>query len=390
MATGTGSEDGGRPCIGLVLPGGGARGAYQIGVLKAIAEIAPGARNPFPVLSGISVGAINAAALACRARDFQVGVRWLSDLWSRLHCHDIYRTDFVTLVRSSVAWFLALTLGGLGPANPRSFLDTDPLAKLLERELDFSHLAAAIEEKMLRGLAVTASSYATGRAVTFFQGAEATHEWERMRRDGRRADITAGHLMASTAMPFIFPPRRIGREYFGDGALRLAAPLSPAIHMGAERLLVIGVRDIGRDQPPATGAPVRRPTIGDIGGYVLDILTSDNLDADLERAQRINDTLRLLPPAQRSRTALRPIDIKVIRPSQDLRDVTARHLNEMPAMLAVLMRGLGVGASRARLASFLMFEPPYLRELIELGYRDGLARKDELTDFLALDVQSSK
>ncbi|MFP4005066.1 MAG: patatin-like phospholipase family protein, partial [Alphaproteobacteria bacterium] len=386
MGNGAGNGDGRRPCVGLVLPGGGARGAYQIGVLKAIAEIAPGARNPFPVLSGISVGAINAAALGCACRDFQAGVRWLSDLWAGLRCHDIYRTDFGTLVRSSVAWFLALTLGGLGPANPRSFLDTGPLAGLLERELDFSRLAAAIEEGALRGLAVTASSYATGRAVTFFQGADSTLEWERMRRDGQRAGLAVDHLMASSAMPFIFPPWRIGREYFGDGALRLAAPLSPAIHMGAERLLVIGVRDIGRDRPPPASAPVRHPTMGDLGGYVLDILTSDNLDADVERATRINETVSLLGPEQRSRTALRPIDIKVIRPSRDLREVTARHLDEMPAMLAILMRGLGASASRARLASFLMFEPPYLRELMELGYRDGLARRDELAGFLALDA----
>lgn len=366
--------------LGLVLPGGGARGAYQVGVLKAIAELLPDDRNPFPILVGTSVGCINAAAIACHAHDFKTSVRRLVALWSDLHAADVYKTDIASVSAYGMRWLLSLTLGGLGVANPRSFLDNAPLERLLRRELDFTRIEDAIRGGALHAIGITASTYNRGSAITFMQAADEVPEWRRTRREGVRCRIGVEHLMASVALPFVFPAQCVGAEYFGDGSLRLTSPLSPAIHLGADRVLVIGIRDLKPDAPPA--GPVSYPSLGNLAGYMLDLIFMDSLDADIERVQRINHTLSLLDPAKRQDTALRSIDVMTVDPSHDLRDIARRHAHEMPRNIAMLMRGIGAWDSEWRLVSYLLFEPPYVRELIKLGYDDAMARADALRGFL--------
>ena len=368
-----------RGCTGLVLPGGGARGAYQVGVLKAVAEMQPHDENPFPVIVGSSVGAINGTSLACHAREFKAGVDNLVGIWRRLRVRDIYRTDAGYFVACGMHWAMALLFGGLGIANPRSLLNNAPLKELLSRQLDLSKIDDAIENKTLRALAVSASSYTSGRAVTFFQGTLELAEWERARRDGVREKLNISHLMASSALPFIFPAERLGSEYYFDGSLRLNAPLSPAIRLGADRILVIGVRHEERDEPEDHPA---YPTIGQIGGYLLDVLFMDNLNVDIERLERVNATLSLVPETQRKHTDLRPVGICVMRPSRDIRLIAKEHASSLPMTIRGLLRGIGAWNSGGRLPSYLMFVPSFCNELIELGYHDAMARQEELAEFL--------
>ncbi|MEO1576261.1 MAG: patatin-like phospholipase family protein, partial [Pseudomonadota bacterium] len=225
---------------GLVLPGGGARGAYQAGVLKGIADILPKDHgHPFPVISGTSVGAINAAVLANNALKFQKGIEDLTRVWADFRCEQVYRCGALHMLKRSLHWLAALTLGGLGPANPKSLLDNAPLRELLDHYLHFESIAQAIDAGVLDAVAVTASGFGRAKAVSFFQAKEGLASWTRSRREGVRTSLSLDQLMASVAVPFIFPTARVSNEHFGDGAMREATPLSPALHLGADRLLVI-------------------------------------------------------------------------------------------------------------------------------------------------------
>lgn len=368
--------------LGLVLPGGGARGAYQVGALKAIAEIMPGERNPFPVISGASVGAINAVALAARAQQFKAGVEALTQFWQTLHSSDVYRTDFTSISLRGLHWVVSLTpLASLGIPYPRSLLDNEPLRQLLIEKLSFELIEAAIRSGALRAVSVTASSYDRARAVTFFQGSGDIPTWTRARRDGVVASLNVDHLMAAAALPFVFPAQRIGREHYGDGSLRLTSPLSPAIHTGADRILVITARD-GKTDPRPNRDEVQYPSLGQISGNMLDIIFMDSVDADIERARRIDNTLSLLPLEKRDATPLRDIEVMVLEPSQDIRDIARQHGAEMPWTIRMLLGRLGMWGRDWRLPSYLMFEAPYCNALIDLGYSDTMARSAEVASFL--------
>ena len=368
-------------CPALVLPGGGARAAYQVGVLKAINELHPGGHSRFPIICGTSAGAINASVLASHAHEFATGVSRLEHFWSSMYCARIYRTDGLTVLRSGAHWLATLLSGGLLRTHPRSLLDNQPLRVFLERTLQLDGIDTAIGQGALRGVAVTASGYTQASAVSFFQAAESVREWARVRRYGCAEKLDVHHLLASAALPLLFPAERIGNEFYGDGGMRMVAPLSPAIHLGATRLLVIGTRDEKPDPKPKqmTGYP----SLGEIGGYLLDTIFMDTLNADLARLQRINNTLSLVPDADRNKTGLRHIEALVIRPSKDLRVVTREHVGDIPRAVRILLRTLGGWGRDWRMASYLLFEAPYCQELIQLGYRDGLEQETQIRSFLA-------
>lgn len=367
---------------GLVLPGGGARGAYQVGVLKGVASFMPGNECPFDVIAGTSVGAINAVSLASHAHAYKTGVAHAVRLWSHLHAGKVYETGFIASTMTALHWLGSIIFMGLGKYNPVSLLDNRPLEKLLLKELDFDNLAKNIERGVIHAIGVSASSYARGRAVTFFEGHKDIPEWQRKRREGIRADLTVQHLMASASLPFMFSARKIGNEYFGDGSLRLNAPLSPVIHLGADRILVIGIRDKKPDKAEESEKNIRHPSIGSLAGHMLDIAFSDNLDSDIERLSRINKTLSHMSEENRHKTGLKIIDVMQVQPSQDLREIASRYAYELPWTVRMLMRGVGGEDHDWRLPSFLLFEAGFIRELIDLGYHDALAKKDEIIAFL--------
>ena len=370
----------------LILPGAGARGAYQVGVLKAIAELLPvRASCPFAVLSGTSAGAINAAVLASRATDFKHAVEEMERVWANFEVGQVFRADSLSMLKSSLHWLFAIVFGGLGGHNPRSLLDSSPLAELLARSIRPEHIEHALRRGLIDSLAVTASAYSSARSVTFYQSRAAPAPWSRTRRIGRPTRIGVEHLMASAAVPFIFPPVRIGSEYYGDGSMRHRAPLSAPIHLGADRLLVIGVRDEHPDPEPAPDTIPIPPSLAHLAGYMLDTLFMDGLYGDLERTTRINMLLEQLGTGGLSGPLanLRRIDSMIVLPSRDIREVAAEHAGELPWALRQLLRGIGASSRDGRqLISYLLFESGFTRALIDLGYQDGLSRRDALEAFI--------
>jgi NTE family protein len=370
----------------LVLPGAGARGAYQIGVLKAIAGLLPEREpNPFSVICGTSAGAINAAVLAGRAANFERAVADMEQVWANFAASQVYRSDNWTMLKTSLHWLGTLVFGGLGGGNPRSLLDNAPLRELLTRNVRFDGIRRAIEQGHLEAIAITASAYSTARSVTFFQGRPELASWTRVRRIGRATRLTVDHLMASAAVPFIFPPVQIGGEFYGDGSMRHRAPLSPAIHLGADRMLVVGVRDERPDAEPAAGATPEAPTFAHLGGYMLDTLFMDGLYTDLERLSRTNRILEQVGDCKLAGNlaGLRPLHTLVIVPRQDLRSVAAEFVQELPRGVRVLLRGLGARSnSGMQLVSYLLFESGFTRALIDMGYRDAMEMEDELRAFI--------
>ncbi|WP_371171600.1 patatin-like phospholipase family protein [Aliiroseovarius sp. 2305UL8-7] len=370
--------------VAVVLQGGGARGAYQIGVLRAIADIAGSQQIPFQLVCGVSVGAITAASVAAAAMDFQKGVRYLETLWRSLTCDDIYDVRGSHMLKTAARWAGALVFGRVGLNAPASLLDATPLAQLLGHEFHPRQIDRALRCSALHALCVTATSYEEGKAVTFFQGDEGIAEWTRARRYGLRAEITAKHLLASAALPFAFAPTNIAGRFYGDGALRQTAPLSPAIHAGADRILVISTRD-RLLQPPSPNVETSLPTIGNLAGHMVDIVFNDNLDADLERLCRINEILSLMSWQERQKTSLKVIDPMILSPSTDLRRIVIRHMHRCPSTLRTLLGRFGFERDEGRMASYLLFDPRYIGDLIELGKADAMARAEDIRAFLASD-----
>ena len=375
----------GRPKVGLVLTGGGARAAYQVGVLRAISELLPkDIRNPFPIISGTSAGAVNAAVLAANGSDFRRGVRQLMSVWKNFHAHHVYRADPAGVFLNTSRFALATLLGGgLGRRTQVSLLDNSPLAELLRTRLDFSTIQAAIDGGDLTAVSVTCSGYTSGQSVTFFQGVPGVEPWQRARRIGIAMPIGVDHVLASSALPFIFPAVHIHREYFGDGSMRQTAPLSPALHLGADRLFIIGV---GRQLQANVSERTKTegyPSLAQIAGHCLNSIFLDALEVDLERLQRVNRTLARLPPTARNDNALplHQVDFRLFSPSVELERIAMSFVHELPRSMRILLHG-ALTRRGSNLVSYLLFEKAYCRALIQLGYDDSMGRKDDIMEFL--------
>ena len=374
------SRSGGRPTVGLVLTGGGARSAYQVGVLVALSELLPRARNPFQVIVGTSAGAISAGVLASEAHHWRRAVAGLESVWANFRSEQVFHVDPVHMLRAGLHWVLALLSGGLVLSPPKSLLDNSPLRELLGIHVDCAGVRRSIARGHLRALALCSTSYGTGQSVAFYDGVAAIPDWARVQRVGRRTGLTLDHLMASAAIPLLFPPMKLGEEFFGDGAMRQLNPLSPAIHLGADRLLVIGVRARRQAGVVVNRPETAMPTPGEIFGYMLDTLFTDQIYGDLEQVERINQLVTAAPEAARG---LRYVETLMLAPSVDPREIAARHIAEMPQGLRTLLRVIGGrDASGLQLPSYLMFEAGYTRELIKLGYRDAMESQTALLAFM--------
>ncbi|MAG66082.1 patatin-like phospholipase family protein [Pseudomonas sp.] len=378
-------------CTGLILSGGGARAAYQVGVLSVLAELLPpGASNPFPVICGTSAGAINALALATNAQDFGAGVERLQQVWSAFSCDQVYRSDWPGVTAQAWRWIRANLLG-VPSSQPTAMLDNAPLRSLLQRTLHFGQIDEALQAGLLQAVSVSAFGYQSAESVSFYQGRERIQPWSRHRRVGVQTRLGLEHLMASSAIPLVFPPVQLNREWFGDGAVRQQAPISPALHLGANRVLVIGVSDNLANQPAGgrRGPRLRAalpPTLAQIGGHLLSSTFVDNLEADIELLERMNKLAGYLPVGSRMNgKGLRQVDVEVISPSEPLDIIAARHRKLLPRSLRAFLRGSGATrASGGSVVSYLLFEADYTRELIALGRRDALAKRDQLQRFLSL------
>lgn len=366
--------------IALVCSGGGARAAYEVGVLKALREMLPQpARSPFSIYCGVSGGAINAAGLALAADDFTHGVDTLESLWSGLRMADVLRADPWSVAVSGARWVLGL--------EPRALFDNSPLRQLLARHLDFLRLEKLVSSQALHALSITCSGYNSGQSVSFFQGRADIEPWRGTQRATAHVALGVEHVVASLAMPFLFPAEKLHREFFGDGAMRDLAPLSPAVHLGAKRILVIGTGRMGADEPVRTSTS-RYPSPAEIVGHLLSAVYADCLAADVEHMNQINRIVACMPEEVRCYESLpwRPIDLMVIEPSERLDLLASSLIGELPWAIRLVLRRMGVrGDAGSAFLCYLMFEAAYTRKLIELGYRDAMARRSALQAFLGLD-----
>ncbi len=373
----------------LILSGGGARAAYQVGVLQAVADILPHLHNPFPIICGTSAGAINAAALAAHPGEFRRSAMDLAKNWRRLEIEQVYKTGWWSLITSASKVALSMFNDGIGKGKPLALLDNSPLREYLLSVIPFENIPRRVASGELEALCITALGYNSGESVSFFQGSSALRAWRRYRRIGTPAKITVDHLLASSAIPTIFPSVELNREYYGDGAMRQMAPISPALHLGADRIFIIGVS--GNRNPLHWGRrgkvpPKHSPSMAQILGQMLNSAFIDALEGDIEHLERVNALLNHVSKERCSETNhLRPVDTLIISPSKELDKIAGRKIRKLPASMRFFMRRTGAtargGGSAA--ASYLLFTREYCNELMELGYQDAMWERDAIEVFFA-------
>lgn len=372
----------------MILSGGGARAAYQVGVLTALNELLPDdTHNPFPIICGTSAGAINALALATHTGHFYEAVEDLNNLWSELTTEHVFRTDLKALLSGVGRLILSLFNQGVARSKSIALLDNQPLREFLGQHIDFRQLQKGIDSGDLKGVAISAMNYTSGESVNFFQAESSIDEWQRHRRIGLRSELSLEHLMASSAIPGIFPAAKLGDHYFGDGALRQLAPISPALHMGADRVFVIGVSN---NRNPVQWnkrlmSAKHSPSIAQVLGHLFSSAFIDSLEGDVEHLERVNELLSRIPPEDRIYDGyqLRPVETLVISPSKPVDKIAGRCVRYMPKSIRFFMRSAGGSAKGggSTTSSYLLFEKPFIDELFDLGYQDTMWEKDKVLDF---------
>lgn len=385
--------------VGLILTGGGARGAYQAGVLSGVIELlnpehSPHFTSPFSIICGTSAGAINAAAYACHAENPHAAVDGMLRMWANLRTGMVYHADPLRLLRTGIRWFGMLAAGWMLPSmrshQPHSLLDNEPLGELLGGVLDFDQLERNLANGVLDALAITASGYSTGEHITFYQSHGGIKPWRRSLRRAVPAHIGVDHLLASSAIPFVFPAKAMlvhgHTEWCGDGSMRHLAPISPAIHLGAEKIFVVGTSYRDETHPERRSHDPLYPSLAQIGGHVLFSIFQDTVASDFESMERVNGLLAQLPPNGLKSQSLRPVSTLAITPSRSLDELAMAHLREMPRAARTLFAVLGVSSrsgnrAGAALISYLLFEGSYTQALIELGRADSMSRAEEVHAF---------
>ena len=372
----------GKSITGLVLSGGGARSAYQIGVLKAIAEIqGQPDTSPFSIITGTSAGAINACALASSNHQFATGVDKLLQIWSNFKPHHIYRTDLSCLVKNALRWGWNIIFPKEQTEKPLSLLDNTPLRTLLSNSIQLDKIQENINNKTLRAVCTTAYHYNSGDSISFFQGSPDIEPWKRFRRFGQPTHLTIGHLLASSAIPMVFPSETIEGSPYGDGAVRFLAPLSPALHLGANKLFVITVEPLRSE----VNHSISTPSIGDIAGHMLDSIFIDSLESDIERLLRINELVAHIPESDivKEQLTVKPVDAFVISPSVDPSELAGRYFNKLPASLKFFFKRVGIDDENGEnILSYLLFDSSFTQHLIDLGYQDAIAQSHNIKAFL--------
>ena len=366
--------------LALALSGGGSRGAYQAGVVRALSDIQRSVNQSFhpKILSGISAGAINAAFLASQSHDWKRGAQRLSALWTRLRFNSVFRTDPFSLGQVGIKWIRDATIGAFYSRKyAQSLLETQPLREYLRRGLPYHLIQDNIDNGNVNALSVTSFCYTNTVSSTFFMGQPGIKEWQAGPRIGFRSEILIEHLMASSAIPILFPPVQIGKKFFGDGCLRNDSPLSPAINLGANKIIVIGVSQSQLEKKLDTDQ--FEPSVARIFGMILNDLMLDAVDTDISRLERINEAISQQEP---NATRFRHIDVLWMRPRQSIARVAERHFSSLPKTIRYLLNGLGSRHEASEIASYILFCSGFLRELIEIGYQDTMERREEVIEFL--------